>query len=266
MGDLEDFNAEGFAMFLETKGLALITFMDENQEIPYNAKCFINSKSTMAYAEVDIKERHEFIFLSKTAKGDVLTMTADQSGPLPVQAPGYFAVFGAAPDSPIETCFVAHQKALGGEAPQVDQDWLKVETPKLPQKTLDIAMIAMGQVMEALGGVDGLMQNMAKALTGAMEGLGKGLDQAFSGGDGQMEVKNDWDKPLETPKPVEGEPKTPPRPKPIPTVKKAPKAKPKTRPKASPAKKSKSKPKPKVKPKAKPAKKVKSKPKSKKKK
>jgi hypothetical protein len=246
MGDLEDFKAEGFAMFLETKGLALITFMDDNQEIPYNAKCFINPKGTMAYAEVDIKERHEFIFLSKTAKGDVLTMTGDQPGPLPIQAPGYFAVYGAAPDSPVETCFVTHLKALGEEAPLVDQDWLKVETPKLPQKTLDIAMIAMGQVMEALGGVDGLMQNMANALSGAMEGIGKGLDQAFSS-EGQVEVKNDWDTPPEQPLPMEGEPKTPTRPKPSATAKKAPKAKPakksksKAKPMAKPAKKSKPK-------------------------
>jgi hypothetical protein len=257
MGDLEDFKAEGFTKYLETKGICLVTFMDENTEIPYDAKCFINPKGTMGYAEVDIKEKHEFIFLSKTAKGDVVTMTGDQPGPLPIQAPGYFAIYGVPPDSPIEVCYATHRKALGEEAPLADENWLKVETPKLPQRTLDIAMIAMGQVLEALGGVDGLMQNMANAMTGAMEGLGKGLEQAFSG-DGQVEIKNDWDKPPEQPEPMEGEPKNTPRPKPHTTVKKASKAKPK------PAKKAAPKPKQKAKPKAKPAKKAKAKPKKKK--
>jgi hypothetical protein len=256
MGDLEDFKAEGFAMYLETKGICLVSFMDERTEIPYNAKCFINPKNTMAYAEVDIKDKHEFIFLSKTAKGDVLTMTGDQPGPLPIQAPGYFAIYGAPPESPVEMCFATHLKALSGEAPVMDENWLKVETPKLPQKTLDIAMIAMGQVLEALGGVDGLMQNMANAMTGAMEGLGKGLEQAFSG-DGQVEIKNDWDKPPEQPEPMEEEPEETPRRKPVPTVKKAPKAK------SKPAKKAAPKPTPKAKPKAKPVKKAKSKPKKK---
>jgi hypothetical protein len=257
MGDLEDFKNEAFTMFTETKGICIVAFMDERTEIPYDAKCFINPKNTIAYAEVDIKDKHEFIFLSKTAKGDVITMTADQPGPLPIQAPGYFAIFGVAPESPVEACFVTHLKALGGEAPVVEEAWLKAETPMLPQRTLDIAMIAMGQVLEALGGVDGLMKNMANAMSGAMEGLGKGLEQAFSG-DGQVEVKNDWDNPPEQPQPMEGEPKDAPQPKPIGTVKKAPKAK--------PAKKAALKPKPKAKPKPKPAKKAKAKPKPKKKK
>ena len=259
MGDLEDFKAEGFAQYLETKGICLVSFMDEKTEIPYNAKCFLNPKGTIGYAEVDIKDKHEFMFLSKTAKGDVITMTGDQPGPLPIQAPGYFAIFGVPPDAPVELYYGTHKKALGEEAPIADDNWLKVETPKLPQRTLDIAMIAMGQVLEALGGPDGLMKNMADAMAGAMEGLGKGLEQAFQG-DGQVEVKNDWDKPPETPKPTEGEPKEAPQPEPITIVKKAPLTK--VKPKAKPAKK----PKPKPKVKTKPAKKAKAKPKSKKKK
>jgi len=247
MGDLEEFKAEGFVMYDETKGICLVSFMDENTEIPYNAKCFINPKGTIGYAEVDIKDKHEFVFLSKTAKGDVITMTGDQPGPLPIQAPGYFAIFGVPQEAPVELYFVTHKKALGEEAPIADENWLKVETPRLPQRTLDIAMVAMGQVLEALGGPDGLMKNMADAMAGAMEGIGKGLEEAFKG-DGQVEVKNDWDKPPEEPEPTEGEPKE------------APVKKPKAKPKAKPAKK------PKPKPKAKPAKKAKAKPKSKKKK
>lgn|GEM_PF-6465976 len=251
MGDLEDFKAEGFAMYDETKGICIVKFMDESTEIPYSAKCFLNPKGTIGYAEVDIKDKHEFIFLSKTAKGDVLTMMGDQPGPLPIPAPGYFAIYGVPPESPVELTFATHLKALGGEAPLADENWLKAETPRLPQRTLDVAMVAMGQVLEALGGADGLMQSMANAMTGAMDSLGKGLEQAFQG-DGQVEVKNDWDKPPQESEPVEGEPKEP---APVILKKKAPMTKPKVKPK--PAKKAKAKPKP--------AKKAKVKPKSKKK-
>lgn len=242
MGDTEDFKAENFTMYTEAKNVAKVQFMDDNQEIPYTAKCFLNAKKTIGYAEVDIKEKHETIFLSKTAKGIVMTMTADKEGPLPMNAEGIHVIYGVPMDTPQEAMFGMHMKALGGETPIEDEAWLKEHVPELPQKSLDVAMMIMNQIFSSFGGAEGLMEALGDAMAGAMEGIGKGMADAMQGIGGPGG-------PLVPMAPQEGEPKVAPK---KPAKKAAPK---KAAPKkaAKPAKKkapSKAK-----KPKAKPGKK-----------
>jgi hypothetical protein len=225
MGDAEDFKAEDFKMFLETQGIALVKLMDENQEMPYKAKCFINAKGTIGYAEVDIQDRHEIIFLSKTAKGDVITLTGEPAGALPIKADGIHAIFSVPEKTPIESEYVQHLKAFGGEVPLVDVEYLQQQVPKLPQRALDVAMAAMNEFLSAFGGAGGLMEAMGNMMTGMMDGIGKGLGEAMAGlGDVEakpVDVKTEGPKPVKAPRPA---PKKAARP----AKKKAPsKAKPK---------------------------------------
>jgi len=204
MGDTEDFKAENFTMYTEAKNVAKVQFMDDNQEIPYTAKCFLNAKKTIGYAEVDIKDKHETIFLSKTSKGIVMTMTADKEGPIPMNAEGIHVIYGVPIDTPQEAMFGMHMKALGGEAPLEDEAWLKENVPQLPQKSLDVAMMLMNQIFSAMGGAEGLMEALGDAMAGAMEGVGKGMAEAMKGiGDAMVP---------EPEAPTEGEPKVAPKP------------------------------------------------------
>jgi hypothetical protein len=203
MGDTEDFKAENFTMYTEAKNVAKVQFMDDNQEIPYTAKCFLNAKKTIGYAEVDIKEKHETIFLSKTAKGIVMTMTADKEGPLPMNAEGIHVIYGVPIDTPQEAMFGMHMKALGGETPLEDEPWLKEHVPELPQKSLDVAMMIMNQIFSSFGGAEGLMEALGDAMTGAMEGIGKGMAEAMQGIGNAMVPEPEA--------PTEGEPKAAPK-------------------------------------------------------
>jgi len=225
MGDAEDFKGENFKMFQETKGIALVKMMDDSQEMPYNAKCFINAKGTIGYAEVDIQDRHEFIFLSKTAKGDVLTLTGEPAGALPIKAAGVHAVFTVPEKTPLESIFVQHLKAFGGEVPLVDVDYLQQQVPKLPQRALDVAVAAMNELLSAFGGAGGLVEAMGNMMTGMVEGIGKGLGDAMAGlTDGEAKPP---DLPTEAPKPTKA-PRRAPKKAARPAKKKAPsKAKPK---------------------------------------
>jgi outer membrane biosynthesis protein TonB len=148
----------------------------------------------MGYVDVDIKDKRETIFISKTAKGTVMTMPAEQEGPLPVKTEGLLVVYGTPQDVPVEGMYAMHRKALGTEAPLMEEAWLKENVPKLPQRTIDVAMMVMNEMLAALGGADGLMEAMGNAMAGAMEGIGKGMAEAMSGiGDAmsQPEIKTE---------------------------------------------------------------------------
>lgn len=260
MGDAEDFKAEGFAFFREAHEKATVVFMDETQEIPYTAKCFMNSRKTIGYAEADIKDKHEFIFLSKTAKGIVMTMTADKEGPIPLEAPGIHVIYGTPPDTPSDTMLAMHKRAMGSLPPEVDEEFLKKNVPLLPQKSLDAAMILMNQMLAAMGGAEGLMQALGDAMAGAMEGIGKGIGEAMQGLGGPQDgtapeerPEEPIEEPMETenPAPWEAAPKKAP-PKKAAPKKAAPKKAAAKRPapkKAAPKKKAPAKAKPKAKPK-----------------
>ena len=261
MGELEDFKAQNFKMYLETTGIALVQFMEDKQEMPYKAKCFINGSGTIGYAEVEIQDRHEFIFLSKTKLGEVLTLPGEPVGALPIKSPNIHSVWSVPTGSSIETILVAHVKCFGEEKPISEPDWLKEQVPKLPQKALDVAMVAMNELLSSLGGMDGLMETMGNMMSGVMEGLGKGMQEAF-GGMNQREGRPQEAPPLEEGLSMEDLPD-----RPIPAKRPSEKKIPKARPKAPKTAAKKSKPKPKAKPikKSKPKTKPKAKPKKKKK-
>jgi hypothetical protein len=163
----EDFKSAGFTEFKRVEDTLKVSMMGMEQEMPFKAVCFINGARTVGYAELDAQTGHDFIFLSKTDKGDVMTVPGDQPGQFPFPVEGYHSVMSVVKGSPVETYYDEHMKSVADAALVTDEQYLRTEVPNLPQRSIEVAMKIMEAMMQALGGEDGIIKQLGEAMAGA---------------------------------------------------------------------------------------------------
>jgi hypothetical protein len=176
----KDFAGEQFKEISIKEGNLSVELFGDKQEIPFKSVCFLNSDGTIGYAQMFIKGQDKLMFISKTLTCTVYTMPADRDDELPFGESGVriWGVLGGEVDKYYEQ----HVRALKGEEPVHDAAWLKDELEKAPQTVMDIAMKMLGQILDAMGGPDGLMEKMGEAFTaqdGPMAQMADGIGKAF---------------------------------------------------------------------------------------
>jgi hypothetical protein len=127
-----------------------------------------------------IKGQDKLMFISKTPTCTIYTMLADRDDELPFSGQGV-RVWGVS-GGEVDNYYEQHLRALKGEAPVSDAGWLKDELEQAPQTVMDIAMKMLGQILESMGGPEGMMNQMADAFTapdGPMAQMAKGIGEAF---------------------------------------------------------------------------------------
>jgi len=174
------YSGEQFKEISTKEGCLTVELFGDKQEIPFKSVCFANSDGTIGYAQMFIKGQDKLMFISKTPTCTVYTMPADRDDELPFGAQGVrvWGVIGGEVDKYYEQ----HLRALKGETPVPDAGWLKDELEKAPQTVMDIAMKMLGQILDAMGGPDGMMEQMADAFTapdGPMAQMAEGMGKAF---------------------------------------------------------------------------------------
>jgi len=159
---------KGFKKFSETTGKAKMEFEGQTSEIQYKSKNSLNEACTIGCAEIDIDGVIDFVLISKTPSGDVLTVTGDDPGRAPFQIEGYHAFVCVPRQTPLEQCIEEHIKAFDGQEPVADKDWLMEQTPVLPQKALD-AIVTVMKI--AMGAMEGMMQEVGGAIQQGFEAI-----------------------------------------------------------------------------------------------
>lgn len=166
---------------------------EEHQKKEYRTRNFVNDAGTLGYAAVEVDGNVDYIFISKTDRGVVLTMPGEQTAPIPFTLEGYAAITTVAAGSPVSTAYDAHNRALAGEALRVEPGWLESELPGLPQRALDVTMKifeivceSMERMMEGMGeamgeAMDRLTEVMGEAMGRAMEGASEASGSALAG-------------------------------------------------------------------------------------
>jgi hypothetical protein len=173
-----DFEKERFEEFSRTKGKIRYEAEGEADEKEYASVNHINSSATTGYSEVEVDGKLDHIFVSRTAKGIVLTMPGNQTGAAPFPVEGYSAVSTVKEASPVKEFYDAHVRALAGDLPVADRAWLEKEVPMLPQRALDVTMKIFARVCDQM---EKLMSGMGNAMGEMMEGMGKAMGQALIG-------------------------------------------------------------------------------------
>jgi hypothetical protein len=231
MGNKEDFQSEGFTYFTQTEGKKSVEIMGEKKELQYKANCFINKANTIGYAEVDLDESVQVAFISRTSSGTIITLTGEQTGPLPLNVDGLHMIMSVLKDTPIENICAEHKKAFNGEPPIQDEAWVKTQTINLPLTAIDIAMAFVKTFMESF---EQVAEKMGEALGEVANGIGQAMGQAMDGLSEGMPQVTTADAGTISKKPKARKAKPKPKPK-----KKAPAKKAPSKKKAKPAKKGK---------------------------
>lgn len=179
---VKGFTGEQFKEISTKEGSLTVEMFGDRQEIPFKSVCFVNSDGTIGYAQMFIKGQDKLMFISKTPTCTIYTMLADRDDELPFggQEVRVWGVSGGEVDKYYEQ----HLRALKGELPVPDAGWLKTELEKAPQTVMDISMKMLGQILDAMGGPDGMMDEIADAFTapnGPMAQMAKGIGEAFEG-------------------------------------------------------------------------------------
>ena len=173
-----DIEQEQFRELSKTSGKVRFEAEGTAEEKEYSSDNFINSAGTMGYALVVVEGKPDFILVSRSERGIVLTMPGDQTGPSPLPIEGYAAISTVRSGSPLSEFYDAHIRALAGDKPLADRPWLEREVPVLPQRALDVAMKIFSVVCEQM---DKLMAGMGSAMGEMMEGMGKAMGEALKG-------------------------------------------------------------------------------------
>jgi len=181
MTDDSNIKGEGFEEFIKTEGMLNIEVMGMKQEVPYKAHCYMNSKRTMGYAEMIAAGKGGYIFLSKTASGEIVTIPGNQEGIVEMEIEGIYKLMSVPENAPFERFYEKHIEALGEEDPIPDEAWLREEVPKLPDRTMAIVMKLLESVFAAFGGVDGLAEDMGEAMAKMMETMMSTMAQGLQG-------------------------------------------------------------------------------------
>ena len=185
------FSDAGFKEFSQTDGTAKMAMMGQSEEIKYRSKNFINADGTIGYAEIMVDDVIDYMFLSKTAEGDVLTISGEEEGDMPSPVEGYLAFTVAPRESTCDNIYDEHMKALEGHKAIADEAWLKDETPRLPQRAMDIITKAMETMLSAMGDIMGTMaQAMGDAFEEGFKGMGEAMGGEVQEGEGPKEEEN----------------------------------------------------------------------------
>jgi hypothetical protein len=130
-----------------------------------------------------------YIFLSKTASGEIMTIPGNQEGLVEMEIEGVHKLMSVPENAPFERFYEMHIEALGDEDPIPDEAWLREEVPKLPDRTMKIVMKILESVFAAFGGIEGLAEDMGEAMAKMMEAMMGGLAQGMDGGtdDGSLD-------------------------------------------------------------------------------
>jgi hypothetical protein len=173
-----DIEQERFREFSRTKGKMSYESEGNVDEKEYASVNHLNSSATIGHSVVEVDGKPDHIFVSRTAKGIVLTMPGDQTGAAPFPVEGYGAVSTVKAGSPVKDYYDAHVRALAGDKPIADSAWLEKEVPMLPQRALDVTMKIFSIVCEQM---EKMMSGMGNAMGEMMEGMGKAMGQALEG-------------------------------------------------------------------------------------
>jgi hypothetical protein len=184
-----NFMEERFKEFSRTKGRMRYEAEGNVDEKDFASANHLNSSATIGYSAVEVGGKLDHIFVSRTAKGIVLTMPGNQTGAAPFPIEGYSAVSTVKEASPVNEFYDAHVRALAGDCPVADSAWLEKEVPMLPQRALDVTMKIfaivcdqMDRLMSGMGNVMGeMMEGMGKAMGQALEGMGEAMGDAVKG-------------------------------------------------------------------------------------
>lgn len=184
----QEFDAADFKEMGPTEGMFKLEVMGQVEEIRYKAKNFINRTGTVGYAAVTVDEKMDFMFLSRTEGGIILTIPGDTPGPLPFPIEGYRAITITDTNDPIEKVFSSHVEAMGGDDPIPDEAWLRSEVPQIPHRVSAVMSKLFETALKAMGD---MMEGMGQALGEAMGQVVGGFQEAF---DEKVEEKDEEEK------------------------------------------------------------------------
>ena len=192
------FDDEGFEEVARGPGVLYATLMGHHDEMPYDAVHYVNAEGTIGYVDMRGEEREGYFLLSRTASGDVVTMPGDDTEDLP-RPPRRMRVRYVRDGSDLRTYYAEHLRNLRREEPIADREALATALDELPQRSADVAMAALGDVVSGFAeNLGDLMQNLGAVLGGGgskadfeatMNEFAHAMEEAFSPqeGDGWWE-------------------------------------------------------------------------------
>jgi hypothetical protein len=165
----QEFNASDFVELSPTEGSIRMQAQGQSMELPYKARNYVNKAGTIGYAAVDANDKVDFMFISNTNEGVVLTFPGEIAGPVRFSLEGYKRLITTNSDATIERAFELHRGGLGSGGALADKDWLEKELPGIPRRA--------GEVLSRL------FEEAARLMDGMPENVDPILDAMFSESD-----------------------------------------------------------------------------------
>jgi hypothetical protein len=175
MSMVQEYNVADFIELMPTDGKIRIEVKGQVFNTGYKAKNYVNKARTIGYCAMDVEGKVDYLFLSKTPGGIVLTMPAENPGPIGLPIEGYKTVMGTNTSDTVGQVFMRHMMALGIEAPIADNSWLQKEVPELPHRVSAVMTTIFKAALS-------MMDDIAQATDQEMD---QALDQVMGQGAGE---------------------------------------------------------------------------------
>lgn len=140
------FDAEGFTEIAKGSGVIKIDMAGDIMEMPYDATFYMNEAGTVAVAETPdpMEGITKYIFLSKTAAREVMTISGRQTNAVEVEG----VLLNTLASTDREEMLGSHLGAIGSDAVS-DADGLAKAIEEVPQRSADLSMKLLAQMMAA---------------------------------------------------------------------------------------------------------------------
>ncbi len=175
----QSYDAADFVELAPTEGVIRIRAQGQSMELPYKARNYVNKAGTIGYAAVDANEKVDFMFISNSAGGVILTFPGETAGPVQLPIEGYGRIMTASPDAGLEQAFATHQDGLGGAGALADRAWLDKELPGVPRRVGEVMSRLFTEAVRLMDNLPDTAETLVKALSG--EPVGNGADRDAAG-------------------------------------------------------------------------------------